>query len=223
MKLFSLPKWLIQIVHRNDIVVISMGGWVGHEIDEKDSEEYRIYGDDWIYEAVEDYAEEVLNDWDPDCDQPKDLPSKVWYCKKHYRQFPNAETVAKHLWRDEQFWKHDPKWYYTFTTAQSLYDNFIENLYSMCDPYPDPDTLDDARGLDELQEALDQFASLNENIWKWAKTQPRLYLGLDDLQKALDAATTANHHHYTLLPDYDRPILLNSDFWKEQIKLLFDD
>jgi hypothetical protein len=187
-----------------------------------------IYGpNEHIYDDLEEMAEVVLDDCDGLLDS---LPTKAHYCKPCYGRFHDAKSVADKL-LDDWFHQYDRirdvgcSWHYSYTTAEQLYEWFVDDVYMFCDPEPDERTLEDSRGLKELQEELDRFESANMFLFRifgecdWFDPSKHS-VGLKDLQKALDKATEANKHHYTLLPDSKRPIELSRSFWLEQAKAL---
>lgn len=165
---------------------------------------------------------EVIAD---DVCHPEDLPNYFNASAKEYGRFISAFVVAEYMhenWRltvdkskDKKIWRFPSN-----VNAESLYEWFTESLYSFCDPEPDESLLSDARGLSDLQEALDRFKSLNLFIWRilgaFRWFNPRKHsIGMKDLQAALDQATQANQHHCVYQIDSKVKIMLDWEFWMD--------
>lgn len=142
--------------------------------------------------------------------------------KKETGRFMSAADVAERM-SEDWLCRLDRSWMRSYINAQTIWEWFCEDLYLDCDPEPYESVYEDAHGLDELQEALDRFESLNLLTWRmlggfrWFKPEKHSF-GLQDLQQALDKATAANAHHHVWGVDSSVQIVLDDEFWSEFIE-----
>ena len=186
--------------------------------------------DRWQY-YLGDWASDKLADIDPYADM-LDLPKHVVASKPFYGGFPDAAYAAQVCFEEMDFdlnGARESGWFVERGSSTDWYcEQFIEDQYLNCED----DDLWIGRpihGLEELQQAINTFWSLNENLWKWAiianwqRFDPSKHsLGLRSFQIALDKAAEVNQETHVLYDvDYKTHIVLDRDFWARAINAAY--
>lgn len=163
-----------------------------------DEAERYFWDDDELFEYLDDEYDD-------------DRPTQVYGCRKLYGGMPPAKTVARDLLDDFLLEQEEPEsrrsFYHPWTTAETLAERFLENLYEFCED-DCPSEAKDCIGVDDLRWAIDWFLFWNRPLfrafgqYRWFDPSVHV-IGINVLEGALQRFELVNReHHFVYVPDY---------------------